>query len=372
MSEEKDKKQREIRILYGDAVTVLPLSAAEAAERASGTDCKILMLLASDPAYRRGEGEAMDRLAERSGCTQTEIDEAIAYWRGAGILEYGASESGRKRMGRPKKQTPDEIIEAELRKRGSEIETTEDKAEHVQPSEETCAEKKTRRNDMLPSYTMEELTALLESRKHLSLFIDECQRAYGKMFNPRDISGILGMLDYLSLDEAYILMLLRYFGGMPEGERKSLHYVERMAFSLSDSGITDAEALRAHLDLLKQMKDNEGQIRSVFGMGSRAFTAKEKSAVLRWIGEFGSSMELIRLAYEKTVNATGKASIPYASKILERWHNEGLKTPEEVEASESKQAAPASENFETNEFFAAALRRSYGDTLNGPESGNDT
>jgi DNA replication protein DnaD len=63
------------------------------------------------------------------------------------------------------------------------------------------------------------------------------------------------------------------------------------------------------------------------------------------------------------VNATGKASIPYASKILERWHSEGLKTPAEVESAEEKQSAQESENFETNEFFAAALRRSYGSAL---------
>lgn len=370
MSEQKGRRAREIRMLYGDAVTVLPCAAIDAMERAGGIDCKILMILASDAQYRKGDEASMELLAQRAGCSLAEIDEAIAYWRGAGVLEYSAGETERKKSGRPKKQTPDEIIAEELQKRGSETATLPDTSSAPTETEERAPTKKLRRSDELPNYTMEELSQLLESRKNLSLFIDECQRAYGKMFNPRDISGVLGMLDYLSLDEAYILILLRHFGELPEAERKSLHYIERMAFSLVDSGITDAEALRVHLDLLKQMKENEGQIRSVFGMGSRAFTAKEKSAVLRWIGEFGSSMELIRLAYEKTVNATGKASIPYASKILERWHSEGLKTPADVENAEEKQSAQESANFETNEFFAAALRRSYGGALGDSDKEN--
>lgn len=364
MAEDQKKPPREIRVLYGDAVTVLPMAAADAAERASGLDCKILMCLSADPAARSGAEGALESFADRIGCSVEEVEEAIAYWRGAGVLEYaGGAGKGRseRKTGRPKKQTPDEVIAAELKKRGT---AAAPKSEEPPASEQSGeSERKVRRADELPNYTIEELTKLLETRKELSLFIDECQRAYGKMFNPRDVSMIIGLLEYLSLDETYVLMLLRYFGEMPETERKSLRYVERMAFSLADGGITDVPTLSAHLDSLKAMKECEGQIRTVFGMGGRAFTAKEKAAVLRWLGEFGSGMDLIRLAYERTVNATGKASIAYASKILERWHNEGLKTAEAVEASEQKLTPNDGGNFETNDFFEAALRRSYGEAF---------
>jgi DNA replication protein DnaD len=79
-------------------------------------------------------------------------------------------------------------------------------------------------------------------------------------------------------------------------------------------------------------------------------------------------MDLIRLAYERTIHATSKPSVMYASKILERWHTEGLKTPEAVEASEHKTDEPQSGNFDTEDFFEAALRRSYGDTYGKPDA----
>ena len=358
-----DKNQNEIRILYGDAVTVLPLKAADAAEGASGLDCKILMLISADPSLRIGGDEVWNALAEKLGIDRSDVDSAISYWRGAGVLEYG----DRKKAGRPKKQTAEEIVEAEKQKREAEMPPAVPVKEPAE-TEPAPTEKKIRRADELPNYTLEELTVLLESRKHLSLFLDECQRAYGKMFNPREVSKVIGLIDYLNLNEEYVLTLLRYFGEKPEEERRPIHYIEKMAFSLYDKGITQSEALAAHLETLELLKSNEGQIRTIFGIGARAFTAKEKQAVLRWLGEFGCSMDLIRLAYERTIHATSKPSVMYASKILERWHAEGLKTPEAVEASEHKADTPQSGNFDTEDFFEAALRRSYGDTYGKPDS----
>ncbi|MBR2907989.1 MAG: DnaD domain protein [Clostridia bacterium] len=361
---------RRLRILYGDEVTVLPLAAADAAARASGLDCKILWCLAADPAAREGGAEALSAFAERIGHSLDEVECAIAYWRGAGVIDLIPSEGASKRKaGRPRKQTPEEIVSEEKGKRAEaaierrEAMTEEMSAESPSTQEANAARgKKLRKADELPNYTMTELSELLEKRKNLSLFLDECQRAYGKMFNPRDIGKVIGMIDHLALSEEYVLTLLHYFGEMPEEERKTLHYVERMAFSLTDDGITDPSALREHLERLRMLRSNEGQIRTIFGMGARAFTAKEKKAVMLWLGEYGCSMELIRLAYERTVNATGKPSIPYASKILERWYREGLSTPEAVEAAERKSEGIASEeNFNTDDFFEAALRRSYGE-----------
>ncbi len=365
-AKEQNQTGKRLRILYGDEVAVLPLGAADAAERASGLDCKILWCLAADPAAKEGSAEALSLFADRIGHSLDEVERAIAYWRGAGVIDYAPTETAvKKKVGRPKKQSPEEIIREEQEKRSA-IAHGYGEVSSKEPSTlkaaDTPREKKPRREDELPNYTMTELSEFLEKRKDLSLFLDECQRAYGKMFNPRDISKVIGFIDHLALSEEYVLTLLRYFGEMPEAERKTLHYVEKMAFSLTDEGITDPSALRVHLDRLRMLRTNEGQIRSIFGMGERSFTAKEKKAVMLWLGEYGCSMDLIRLAYERTVNATGKPTLLYASKILERWYREGLSTPEEVEASERKtESTVGEENFNTDDFFEAALRRSYGD-----------
>ena len=346
-----NKKAREIRIRYGEAVTVLPMTAADAADRASGIDCKILMCLAADAEARSGAEEALPRFAERIGCTLGEVERAISYWEEAGVLRVEERISETK----SRTKTPEETVRAEMEKRGMASPTTEKK------DGDGVKEKKPQRNEELPSYTTEELAALLESRKNLSLFVDECQRAYGKMFNPREVSKLLGLVEYYSLEEEYVLTLLRYFGEMPAEERKSIGYIIKKADSLIDAGIETVSALAERLSAERTLRETEGQIRTVFGIGTRAFTAKEKAAVLRWIGEFDFGVDVIRLAYERTVNATGKPSIPYASKILERWHSEGLRTVEDIEAAEAGKASSGNGNFDTDDFFEAALRRSYGE-----------
>ena len=374
-----------IRICYGEAVTVLPMTAANAAERASGLDCKILMCLCADADARKGDPAALSAFADRIGCTGSEVERAISYWCDAGVIARVDAEvstgtvpalegASKKRGGRPKKQTPEEIVSEELKRRevamGSDVISATETEDLPHDTEEK--KKKVRPADVLPNYTMEELSDLLEKRKHLSLFIDECQRAYGKMFNMREIAKVIAFLDYLSLDEEYVLMLFKYFGEKPESERKSVHYVERMAFTLTDNGITQVAALQAHLDTLKKVQENESKIRSIFGIGERAFTAKERAAVMRWIGEFSCTMELIELAYERTVHATNKPSILYAAKILERWHGEGLKTPADVETAEAPRTGNG--NFETNDFFEAALKNAYGEDYVPPSGtkGNGT
>ena len=39
---------------------------------------------------------------------------------------------------------------------------------------------------------------------------------------------------------------------------------------------------------------------------------------------------MLRLAYEKTVDNTGKVSFPYIHKILSTWHEKGFQKPEEA------------------------------------------
>ena len=366
-----DKSAQEIRILYGEAVTVLPMTAAAAADRASGIDCKILMCLAADPDARSGQSGALQRFAERIGCTAAEVERAISYWRDAGVLRTAEPEE--KTARRAKRKTPEETVREEMEKRGMTPPSREDREKEEAVEEKPVkTEKKPRRNEELPSYTLEELSELLEGRRNLSLFVDECQRAYGKMFNPREVSKLLGLVEYYSLDEEYVLTLLRYYGEKPAEERKAIGYVIKRVDTLIDSGIDSVDALSAHLQREAALHENEGQIRSIFGLGARAFTAKEKAAVLRWVGEFGFTTEMIRLAYERTVNATGKPSIPYAAKILERWHSEGYKTPGDVEAAESG-VAGSTQNFNTDDFFEAALKRSYGSDYEAiyQKTGND-
>ena len=77
-------------------------------------------------------------------------------------------------------------------------------------------------------------------------------------------------------------------------------------------------------------------------------------------------MEIIEKAYETTINNIGKASVDYCNGILCRWFDAGYRTLEEVEAASEQYrhdktgVTDKAGSFETDDFFEAALRRSYG------------
>ena len=143
--------------------------------------------------------------------------------------------------------------------------------------------------------------------------------------------------------------------------KKSLHYVEKTAFGLYDAGITTGDQLAEELRRREAAAEAEGKIRSLFGMGERAFTTKEKKFISAWINELGYSMEIIQRAYEIAADATGKSSMPYANSVLERWNAAGLRTLEDIEASYEKGDAPKEGSFDTDSFFDAAVKRALGD-----------
>ena len=76
---------------------------------------------------------------------------------------------------------------------------------------------------------------------------------------------------------------------------------------------------------------------------------------------YGFSRELIRHAYETTIAKAKEPSLSYANAVLESWYAKGLKTPEDVDAAEAErnQGTVQKTSFATDDFFEAALKRSY-------------
>ncbi len=315
-----------LRFDYSEGVLTLPAALINKADRATKKDLKILFIIASDPLCQVDFESAADGLALRAGVTRAELDAAIGFWRGAGVLVFDDEE---KKVDLPVASAKEE-------------------------------ERKIVSADELPQYTSDEIEALLTRRKDANKLIDMCQQALGKMFNTMEINILLGLLDYLSLDGEYILML---FAHCAEKGKKSLKYIERMAFSLYASEVETPAQLEQYFKDLDAYEKNEKKVRDLFGMKSRALTSKEKTCISKWFSEWNFAFDVVERAYEITINNINEPSVSYASAVLERWHNEGYKTLSDVDAGlaeyKKKKDESTPGSFNTDDVFEAALRRSY-------------
>ncbi len=328
------------RINYGNKVAVIPEGALSALSRAGEVDLKVLVALCA----ANGSADAK-KLAKQTACSEDAVRESLSFWRGAGVIEQGDDKSA---------ETQDTDKPAEENK--IEVKTVQvgDNITTVAPTT-----KKLRSADELPRYSSEELSNILETRQETAALIDECQHIMGKVFNLKEINVLMGLVDYLELDYEYIMMLLTYCVSLG---KKTLHYAEKLAFDLYDEGITTGAMLAEELKRRELASDAEGKIRSMFGVGERAFTTKEKKFISAWISDMGYSIEIIEKAYEVTADATGKGSFAYANSVLERWNAAGLRALSEIEDSyKSGEGKQTEGSFNTDSFFEAAVKRSLGE-----------
>lgn len=342
-----------IEIQYGTKVAVLPATALAVMNRANAVDLRVLLALVAEASLREaGEGQ-MEALCAAAGCTPAQAEASIAFWRGAGVLTVAEEEAPI--CAEPPAAKPAVVSSV----------TVGDAAPAVAP----------RRPDSLPKYTTEELTALLEKRRESAALIDECQRVLGKIFNTHEIGILVGMLDYLALDAEYLILLCAHCAKLG---KTSLHYIEKVAFDMVDGGATDVTSLQETLQREDAARETESKIRALFGAQDRKLSQAERKYIHRWTEEWHFDLTMIERAYEATVDSIGDASMRYTDGVLKRWQTEGLTTPEAVAASDEKwrrehEGAPTPQggkngksakqenqgSFDTDDFFEAALRRSY-------------
>jgi DnaD/phage-associated family protein len=234
-----------------------------------------------------------------------------------------------------------------------------------------------KKSDDLPKYTTAELGDLLEQRVEIAELLTECQNLFGKIFATHEINSVLGLTDYLGLSCEYVLILATHYCAWSKDNsvRPSVRGFEKLAIAFFDREIVTVEALQEELVRQKQLQSVESKLRKLFGLGSRALSAKEKKAFSDWVHTYQYDMEMITLAFETGADASTDVSVPYVNSILARWHKEGIKTPADVQAdkqaSESAKtkgkaagkgkAEQAAGSFDTDDFFDAAMRKSLGD-----------
>ena len=320
------KKTEKIRINmnYGSGVAVLPQSAVAYIDKAKKFDIKVLLLIASSDRYRMGKYE--QAIADELSCEIADVQSSIAFWNGTGVISVSDG--------------------VEAHKPAIEV-----KPENNEPKRARVSE--------LPQYTSAELNALLQKHNNVVGLIDECQNVLGKIFTAADIKVLMGLVDYLGLDNDYILVIMHYAA---RNDMKSLRYIEKIAVSCIDDGFTDAKVLQEALYAREEKAQIETKIKNIFGLGSRKLTSKEQKQVDTWVNTYKYDLDVIEKAYEITVGATNKPSIHYANAILEKWFAEGIKNIDDVNAlllSHEQEKATDNKSFDVDDFFAAALKRSY-------------
>lgn len=345
--------------IYKHDIISLPAEAvSEKLSTATVDELRVLIAVMHD------RDSTIDELAAKLDITENAANRALKTWVECGAIKIDASSTEPVANDSAAEKAPSRPANA-----SATAESTEKKSK-LSPDAKNAASPsgQTRyvpQSTVLPHYTGDEIASIGERTEGFNDLTQACQQVLGKIFSRAETSIIIGLIDHLALPNDYILLLCSHAANMG---KPSVRYVEKCAIELFDRGVMTYADLEVELNSIEQRASLEGYIRDLFGIGKRAFTKKEKDFIAAWVDKYKFSREMIRAAYEATVNRINDPTLNYANAILENWYAAGYTTVEQVEAAEEERsktkAVPSGTSFSTDSFFETALKRSYGDNGN--------
>lgn len=183
------------------------------------------------------------------------------------------------------------------------------------------------RTETKPTYTSDEICSRAEQDASLKHLFEQVSKMLGKPLSTVETETLFGFYDWLGLPIDVIILMVSYCVSIG---KKNMRYIEKVALSWADQDIDTYDKAERNL---KQMQENNvkiNRVKKIMGIYDRQLQDAELVHIKKWLYDFKMPTELIQHACEKCTLNTGKISIPYITGILEKWHQQGIKTLQEA------------------------------------------
>lgn len=162
------------------------------------------------------------------------------------------------------------------------------------------------------------LTSFKAQKELKSLFFI-AEQYLGKTLSRTDVDAITYFYETLGMSADLIEYLIE---SCVENGHKSIHYIQKVALSWSDNGVSCVEQAKLHSQAYNK---NCYTVLNAFGIKNRGPAASELSHIKKWTEEFGFSLDIIQEACSRTIAATHQPSFEYADTILTKWNEHQIR-----------------------------------------------
>ncbi len=157
--------------------------------------------------------------------------------------------------------------------------------------------------------------------------LNQTQVIMGRNLKFNETQTLVWLYDDLGLDIDLLFLIISHAKNV---NKLKISYIQSLAVEWLNKGIDTVEAADEELKILAEAELSWSVVRKAFGLPQRKPTKKETELSALWVNEWKISSELLSLAYDICVDATGGVSFPYISKVLEKWHKSGFKAKEDI------------------------------------------
>ncbi len=247
---------------------------------ASSVYLKVLLTILRNTGVRMNTAQ----VAEQLSVTEDEVTEAIRYWENAGVFSFGGDEG----------------------LRASNVNRISTKPVYV---------------------SAVEISKLLEGKPELRFMFDRLEQIYGRPVTSTEQRSYIYLYEAAGLPADVLVMIAEHCVSI---DKPSIRYIEKTALNWADDGIDTHDKAIARISELSKLHQMETKVKKCFGIENRNLSANERKYVKAWTEEYYFDMDMIELAYDRMVDGIGRLSFPYLNTILKSWHENHLKTVEDV------------------------------------------
>ena len=195
-----------------------------------------------------------------------------------------------------------------------------------------------------PSYSERDVLEAADADLSFRSLCGEVQRLLGRNLNTEELKILLGFIRYLGLGTDVISVLVCYCKDRARQRgslrNPSLRTIEKEAYAWAERGIDSVEEAAAFIQAQNVRNSRLRRLMDLLQIRGRSLTGAEERYASSWL-EMGFEDDVINMAYERTCLNTGGLSWAYMNKILQRWHEAGLHTAEQIRSGDRKPGSPA-------------------------------
>ncbi|HJA20387.1 MAG TPA: DnaD domain protein [Candidatus Mediterraneibacter ornithocaccae] len=162
------------------------------------------------------------------------------------------------------------------------------------------------------------------AQKEIKSLLFIAEQYLGKTLTHNEMETITYFYDTLHMSADLIEYLLE---SCVENGHKSMHYIQKVAFSWAEAGIETISQAKEQSALYSR---NCYTVLNAFGIKNRGPAASELTYIKKWAEEYGFAPDIIEEACRRTIAATHQPSFEYADKILTKWHGRNIRHLKDV------------------------------------------
>lgn len=276
-----------------DGVFVMPKEVLKYMNNAKKTELRLIMYI-----FAKGSSFDPEQAAADLNESKDMINSCLAFWRGTGLISETDGGDVIKKQSPVKKEIKNE-----------------------QPEREK-------------GYSTLEVANATMNDDEFRQIVKFAETTLGDLPNASKQAQLYYLYENLGMQSDVIMGVIAHCAAMG---KTRYDYIKKTAEGIHNDGVETYKELECYFKAKEDSKQFETAVKRIIGAGERAFTKSEKMLVEKWEKEWQINEELLTLAYDRTIALISKPSLPYMSKILESWHNDGIKTAEQAEELLEKQ-----------------------------------